>query len=485
MTTENAVAERRMLEAIEPCADIYWQHEIYDDSGPVGLLKCEKLLRCIPGKRLACVGEWNGRSIFAKYFLDSKRASIQANKEMRGIGNLTKSKILAPDLLISGQLKDRSIHVLLFEYLDECVSGEEVWRSSNYRQRLLLLRRLVEILAKQHAAGVVQGDLHLNNFLIGVNEIYSLDGADIIYGPKPLGLDQSIKNLALLFAQLPPVFDSWNKGLAQRYWKCRGWVDQSGSSQSLMRAVGVWRERRKSIMLKKILRQCSDFVCEKSWHQFVVFARQYDNSEFRKILADPDAFVDAGEILKPGNTSTVSKIVLGEQTLVIKRYNIKNSWHAIKRALRPSRAWVSWRNAHLLDFYGFNTPRPVAMIEQRRGLLRGKAYYLAEVCEAQDSLQYFNSISIDSTAKQLLALQIIRCLRRMQSLNIVHGDLKGSNILVGDKDISLIDLDAMKQYSFPYFANKSLKRDRRRFMRNWENSPEVQQLFAGISEHVD
>ena len=77
-------------------------------------------------------------------------------------------------------------------------------------------------------------------------------------------------------------------------------------------------------------------VCDRKWYSP---AKQH-------LLDDPDTYIKTGTILKDGNSATVAKITIDSQTLVIKRYNIKNLRHALRRCLRPSRTMVSWTNAH-------------------------------------------------------------------------------------------------------------------------------------------
>ncbi|MBW1746795.1 MAG: hypothetical protein JRJ25_11240 [Deltaproteobacteria bacterium] len=88
------------------------------------------------------------------------------------------------------------------------------------------------------------------------------------------------------------------------------------------------------------------------------------------MIADPDSVIDSSRLLKEGNSSTVALAEVNGKLLVIKRYNIKNFIHALKRYLRNTRAWTSWRNAHRLELLGIPTPKPIAFLERRWGPFR-------------------------------------------------------------------------------------------------------------------
>lgn len=91
-------------------------------------------------------------------------------------------------------------------------------------------------------------------------------------------------------------------------------------------------------------------------------------------------------MLKDGGTCTVVRIDLEGLPVAVKRYNLKNTRHALSRAWRPSRAWQSWIEAQRLSYYGIPTPRPLAVVERRFGPLRGRAYLVTVASEGRSLL---------------------------------------------------------------------------------------------------
>jgi hypothetical protein len=108
---------------------------------------------------------------------------------------------------------------------------------------------------------------------------------------------------------------------------------------------------------------------------------------------------------------------------VIKRYNIKSFWHGINRACRQTRAAGSWANAHRLNILGIATPKPIALIEERFGYFRGKAYFLSEYLDAPDASTFFAQIK--NKKSQAEAIQnIVEMFYRMYLLKLSHGEKK-------------------------------------------------------------
>jgi len=55
---------------------------------------------------------------------------------------------------------------------------------------------------------------------------------------------------------------------------------------------------------------------------------------------------DTSNAFKHDKTTTVARIELSGKAMVLKRYNPRNQWHKIKRALRRSRARRCWQMSY-------------------------------------------------------------------------------------------------------------------------------------------
>jgi hypothetical protein len=174
----------------------------------------------------------------------------------------------------------------------------------------------------------------------------------------------------------------------------------------------------------------------------------------------------------------VVKGALGDRPVVIKRYNIKNWRHAIGRSLRSTRAEHSWRMAHLLEIMGIDSLRPVALLERRRGPLRGTAYFISTWIDAPDLLSLGTQRALDDA--ELLALDSL--LRQMATARISHGDFKANNLLVRADRMAIIDLDSMRRHASASSFRQAFERDLKRLLRNWTNADPT---FAQVARIVD
>jgi tRNA A-37 threonylcarbamoyl transferase component Bud32 len=443
---------------------------------------CDQLLRNLPGKRLVYRGTWQQRSVIVKLFLDSKSSHRHWAREKAGIEALEKARALTPELIFSGQLND-STPILVFDYLPDAETALAVWnRLTTLESKCGLLRQLTTLVGYMHDKGLVQEDLHLENFLISGEQIYAIDGDTICSENRgePLNLKASSRNLALLFAQIPPTFDCLIDPTSQHYAKCR-----SISHPKLMALLESYlpkvRRRRRCKYVKKSYRTCSEFVRSNGTGQIAISRRDVQCEMFDLLLDDPDAFMRDGEILKDGNTTTIVRVQTGDCDWVIKRYNIKSYWHILSRCFRPTRAWLSWGNAHRLKISGISTPRAVAMVEKRIGPLRSTGYYVCDFVDGPRAEVFFHDDTLSAAVKERAAREFVLLFELFKKLGIHHGDCKAANFIPGNDTPWVLDLDAMHECSLNVRFKRLFRVDRKRFLLNWQSLPELQSWF---DEHL-
>ncbi|MDY6951157.1 MAG: lipopolysaccharide kinase InaA family protein [Thermodesulfobacteriota bacterium] len=443
-------------------------------------LVCTRVLRVLPAKRLVCSGEWKGQPVVVKFFLDSRRAKRHCAREERGLKALKDAGVKTPSLLFKGLLAPDSSPVLGLQRLAPAQDLSEAWEQAEVdEQRIGIMSRAIGVIADQHESGVKQDDLHCKNFLLVGDDVFSIDGGavDVSKKGEPLSIGESLKNLALFFAQYYSEFDRLVPAVFEVYAEKRAWPMGEASCARLMEEVRRQRHGRKKDYLAKIYRECSAFVHRRSWRSFMVCDRQYYDDAMMSFLADPDSVMEAGSLLKDGNTSTVGLVEVAEQRLVVKRYNMKNAWHALKRCLRPSRAWISWRNAHLLASIGIRAPRPILFMEKRWGPFRSTAYFMTEYVGGFDAYHLMHSKEARAMSQERLANQFVELLQSFADASISHGDLKATNFILAQGALFVLDLDAMREHRNRWRFRRAFKRDYERFMENWAALPEVARAF--------
>ena len=447
--------------------------------GESALLRCYEVVRAMPGKRLVCRGEWQGNDVFVKLYFGGDK---YWRAECQGLQALSDNSITAPAVLHAGTADQGALHIILLEAIQPAVTLETAWaEAGDEAARITLLQQAVDCIASHHCAGLEQRDIHLNNFLLSGDCLYTLDGGGIHdAGVDELPVKRSRDNLALFFAQFYPDDDALIEAVLPVYLQRRSWNREVLPGAKLQERVHHFRRGRLRRFLKKIFRDCSAFKCEHSWRTFRVYDRSMASAEMVEFLADPDASLQHPDVryLKQGNTCTLWTTRVDGRQLVVKRYNIKGLSHRFGRAFRNTRAAVSWMNAHRLWMYGILTARPVALVEERFGPVRGRAWYISEFVAGNDASSLCGQTTLDRAGQIRAGQQVTDLLAQLALSSLSHGDMKATNFILSQQGAVVIDLDAMQKHDAAESFRRAQRRDLMRFMRNWEDCPEIKAMFT-------
>ncbi|WP_268799260.1 lipopolysaccharide kinase InaA family protein [Pseudomonas huanghezhanensis] len=439
-----------------------------DSAGPAEL-QLLSLLRVLPGQRYVGAGIWRGRPVLAKLLVGQK-APRHFQRELAGVRLLAEQGLTTPLLLADG-LQEGEGGWLLFELLENAESLGDAWAAVSdlaplADEQQAVLGEALAAIAQLHSKGLWQEDLHLDNLLRHGGKLYLIDGAGIRaeQAGKPLSRQKVLENLGVFFAQLPKSLEAFTEELLVHYLLSNG--EHGLPMEALQKQIDKVRAWRLRDFLAKVGRDCSLFSVKDS--AFALSAvRREEQAAMTPVLANADVLVDQGHLYKTGGAASVAKVDVAGRPLVIKRYNIKNFAHWLKRFWRPSRAWHSWREGNRLMFLGIATPKPLALLEQRFFWLRRKAYLVTEYLPGPDIIERFSPYvaSADVPEAELEALDLL--FAQLVRERISHGDLKGHNVFWHRDRWALIDLDAMCQHSSLASFVDAFAKDRARFMRNW------------------
>jgi tRNA A-37 threonylcarbamoyl transferase component Bud32 len=191
------------------------------------------------------------------------------------------------------------------------------------------------------------------------------------------------------------------------------------------------------------------------------FLEQADGCRFVGVIDD---LMEKGQILKRGKTCFVSRIDMAGKDIVVKRYNHRGIIHSIRHTIKKSRALHSWLRGHRLRMLNIATPRPLAYIERRKGILVWKSYIVTEYVEGQKLSDLTEDGSGNKGQRSSTVEQVRSLLDKLAKYLITHGDLKHSNILITDDGPVLTDLDAMKVHRFERTCKSRQRRDLARFV---------------------
>ena len=458
------------------------------------VLEILDVVRVVPAKRLVCQGMWCGQWVYAKLFFGQGAAKYWA-RDKQGVASLQHANIATPPLLFAGLSQDKQQHVLILQAITPAKNAEVCWSelALDAAARLQLAKKLVLEVAAHHQAGLLQTDLYLKNFLLQATtagdglgaKVFTLDGDGIRCMPRLFASRAQQQNLATLFSKMDVLDDHHIPELYRLY------CERLGKQSSHQAEAKIWRltqEIRREVASgyadKKVFRTCTEVKVTTSAKSFIAVASAFKVEDFAVQILD-GALLDKAANFKNGNTCTVAKASVAGGDVVIKRYNIKNFWHGLNRALRSTRAAKSWANAYRLMISGILTPAPIALVEERWGCLRHRAYFVSAYVEAPDAQQYFAQ-TVSLQAKKTVAQNLAALFYKMYLLRFAHGDCKATNIKIVDGAPLLIDLDSMNAYPLHWLATAWFKlqhiKDLKRLMKNWADDAEtltlLKQAFA-------
>ncbi|PPC94745.1 MAG: hypothetical protein CTY33_02265 [Methylotenera sp.] len=455
------------------------------------ILKPIRLVREVPGKRQVFQAIWHDKPVYAKLFF-GKQAEKYAQRDLEGIQQLLAARILTPEVLTYQVLTDQSAYVLVLKEISGAANAEQVWNALALGSslRLQIATQLIREVAQHHKAGLQQTDLYLKNFLLQDDRVFTLDGDGIRPLPKHNEGQSALRNLAALLSKFDVLeIVKWLPQLLKTYGDARGWQTLPRLTL-LQHLIAVHRcTVTNAYADKKVFRTCTDVQVHRSQGQFLAVVSAYRTvmDVQNALMFDQCLQVPA---FKSGNTCTVGLLTASfgakdAQKIVIKRYNVKSLWHGMMRSFRKTRAAASWSNAHRLRLLGVPAIQPVSLLEQRYflNLLRGKSYFLSEYIEAP-TVDIVFAAETDKAKRAELVKQLVEMFYRLYLLQISHGDMKASNIMIVDGKPLLIDLDSMQQHRFGLMAKHQHARDLRRFMRNWQHDEALSNAFKKVFKAV-
>ncbi len=212
---------------------------------------------------------------------------------------------------------------------------------------------------------------------------------------------------------------------------------------------------------------------------------RYLNSAVRSrdledLCARPEsAFSETAVMVKDGTRNTLHRVTTDIGDLVVKRYNTKNAWHRVRRNFQTSRALNCWHMGELFRSGGIDTPEPMAVVEDQRGLFSGRSWYICRYVGSTGLPDYLGSADWEEKFESVQG-RVCELFQALKSHRFSHGDLKGSNLLVCGDRLAVVDLDAAKQHRSRVLHRWAFDDDKARFLKNWADVPEIRGRFNAL-----
>jgi tRNA A-37 threonylcarbamoyl transferase component Bud32 len=434
---------------------------------------CSEILRLLPRKRIVLRANNGDQQVVIKLFASDQKGEREVNKELRGHALAKAAGVNVADLIAS-YTDEQGYYAIAYTF----IANAEAFGNDDVRKKQEHADKVLEMMVKMHEHGISQKDIHLDNILLKNDKVYLIDLGSVeseVEG-MPLNQPKSLKNIALFVAQYYPLEQMDLLPLLKTYYQSRSWQWNDDEQAQFLKILKITWQKRKQNYLKKCFRDCTMTVYGHDFSTEYAFRRDYFQSDVSDFINNIEQLMNKGENLKAGNSATVVKVRVGDKTVAIKRYNVKNIWHFVRRCLRQSRAAVSWRNANLLEFINLPTLKPVGFIEKRKSWFRHTAYFISEYQDSEELLDVYQRRQ--PTESELDQIKTIFDL--MQKTQISHGDLKAQNLLLDTQGkIALIDLDSMHEHQNESNFKKAFNKDKKRFLRNWQGL-NIHSIFASL-----
>ena len=435
----------------------------YPEKRTEGLL-CTALLRVIPGRRKVYEAMWNDKSVIAKVFSHKFSARRHLKREWRGLSFLASRGLSAPKPLFYGQTENKRWAVVVEKIADSSTVLDVFQETQDPAKELDLLVSVCKELAKQNSKGVLQKDLHLGNFLLGGDNVFTLDAGQMRFLRCEAGRKSSISQLAMLASCLPDTNTESIPTLCKEYFNARGWRLGKSDQISFQKQLAVHRKKTLNKGLKKCLRTNKRHLRIKTDRYIAVFDRDFSQeTKPPDFIEQIDALMDEGQILKNGNTCYVSRFMWNGKDVVVKRYNHKDFIHSLRHTIKRSRARRGWLHGHRLRILDIATPKPLAYIEQLKKKLVWESYLVTEYVEGQKFYDFLRNSNITEEQRSIAMRQVKNLLDKIGKYRITHGDLKHTNILITDSGPTITDLDGMKVHKWNWTYKISRAKDFERF----------------------
>jgi len=431
-------------------------------------LTCTGLLRVIPGRREVYDAFWNERAVIVKVFSHKISAKRHLKREWRGLRLLQQRGLSSPEPLFFGQTEDGR-WVMIVEKIVNSLTALEVFKKTTEETKKLDLMVLIcKELARGHSKGVLQRDCHLGNFLLEGDKVFAIDVGQMKFSSRQLTRSKGISQLASLASCLPDSDTGSVSRLCEEYINARGWCFRKSDETLFQKQLIMHRKRAIRKGLRKCLRTSRRHLRIKAGRYIAVFdtdfCRGADPLDFIKQI---DSTRDKGQILKKGNTCYVSRLTWNSKEVVVKRYNHRGFIHSLRHTVKKSRARRCWLHAHRLGMLNIDTPKGLAYIEKRKGLLVWKSYLVTEYIRGRNLYDVLRSQVVTQEERSKVTLQIKELLDKLGKHRISHGDLKHTNILITKTGPVLTDLDGMKVHKRNWTYQRYRAKDHARILRNW------------------
>ena len=447
-------------------------------------LRLIKTLRVLEGRREVWLAEVSatGRRVVAKKFLRGSKQRKESQKEIHGLNELRQRNVAGPSLLFVANDEQEGIWVVAGFLEDAAELGDVFFRGEKSSSLDAALRCFARTLLLHWRNGVDQTDAHYKNFLWNGQALYTIDVGSIRFNRREISARGRTKTLVRMCHKFTD--EMWSVFLSTYDGEAR--TDEEKQFASSLRTEAFCREMKKGRQLDvqrfwhKCQRNCTEFERIDKNGIMLLRSRTQGRALADALMHDPESLMSQGERLKSGNTCTVQRIEWGGSKYVLKRYNRKPLFYRVRHFFSTSRVLQSWANANVLNRLGIRTAEVIIACEFRKFGLLDHGYIVMECVDGETMGSFMKQPSLPMDVRGGYMTETVNLFENLYQNRIVHGDMKAKNLLAEGGKLCLIDIDGMKLFLSESRFCKLFEKDRRRFLKNWEDVPKLKADFEEL-----
>lgn len=325
------------------------------------------------------------------------------------------------------------------------------WPRLGPNQRCQLVDGFSQFLLDLFRCGLFQTDYNLGNLLVrNQNEFLIIDMQNATQQrAKSLSPDAIATNLVFLY----PCFEN-----IERRYKLKCFINLTKAYPELRNQLLTIQAAAYKKMRRHWMRKAKKRIVQQARKRFYFntqAARGYATDLIAPnirgyMTSDPEKLFHFTRIrLKDSRRAKLAIIEVDGKKYFLKRYNVKNWRHRLKKLLGISQARKIWLNHQQFKARGIRSTHLIAAVDVRKGLAHANSYALYEYLEgAFDSVERIQSQMAEGRRRRRLMKILAGLAWKMHQKGIYHRDLKISNIIWKTVDkphcMHVIDLDAVK-----------------------------------------
>ena len=192
--------------------------------------------------------------------------------------------------------------------------------------------------------------------------------------------------------------------------------------------------------------------------------KEFVDEETLKIIKDPENYMDKGTVIKKEKGHFIIILDLKSYSLIIKKYQIKNLWHFLRKLFVNTRANTSWLASHWLNAVGINTVNHIAVMERYNDWGKQDSYLISR----KQTGTRLDKFPLDKGSYFLISNRMAAFYKRLRWINFNHGDSKSSNFIIFNNRLFVFDLDVSKRSSSKTMFKIRNLRDIKRTVKSFE-----------------